>query len=336
VYETTRSRVSDSRGIQMTEITQNQSATVVEKETLETIDGERRIVTIKKPGDFVVCNLSSINLGRAEPDQVLERLLKIEVRMLDNVIGLNKGRIEVLQAEETNERYHSIGLGTFGWNHLLALKGIAWETDEAVNYCDELYEEIAYLAIKASMELAQEKGAYPLFKGSDWDTGAYFVKRDYVTPDLQTSKSNKFDWAKLASEVNQHGVRNAYIMAVAPNMSTATIAASTASIDPIFKKMYAEEKKGIKIPVVVPDLNPSTNWYYKSAYLIDQHWSIKQNAKRQRHIDQGISFNFYVPNNIKASELLDLHMTAWKEKLKTTYYVRSTSQAVIDDCESCQ
>jgi ribonucleoside-diphosphate reductase alpha chain len=87
--------------------------------------------------------------------------------------------------------------------------------------------------------------------------------------------------------------------------------------------------------VTAPDLSPATNWYYKSVYLIDQHWSIKQNAKRQRHIDQSISFNLYVQNDIRAKELLDLHMTAWKEKLKTTYYVRSTSSEVIEECESC-
>ncbi|KPC98086.1 Ribonucleoside-diphosphate reductase subunit alpha [Geobacillus sp. BCO2] len=129
-------------------------------------------------------------------------------------------------------------------------------------------------------------------------------------------------------------MRNGYVMAVAPNASTSIIAGSTASIDPIFLKVYAEEKKDYKIPVTVPDLNEQTTWYYKSAYHIDQRWSIKQNAARQRHIDQAISFNFYVMNTIKAKELLDLHLTAWKSGLKTTYYVRSTS-GTIDECDSC-
>ncbi|WP_154991867.1 ribonucleoside-diphosphate reductase subunit alpha [Priestia megaterium] len=302
-----------------TEITQNQSTTVVTEEITE--DG--KIIITKNPGDFVVCNLSSINLARAVTEDVLERLIPIQVRMLDNVIELND--LPVLQAKLTNQKYRAVGLGTFGWNHLLALKKIAWETDEAVAYCDELYEQISYLTVQASMNLAKEKGAYPLFKGSDFESGAYFETREY------TSEA----WSELRSEVQSNGIRNGYLMAVAPNSSTSIIAGSTASIDPIFRKFYSEEKKNYKIPVTAPDLSPSTNWYYKSVYLIDQHWSIKQNAKRQRHIDQSISFNLYVQNDIRAKELLDLHMTAWKEKLKTTYYVRSTSSEVIEECESC-
>ncbi|KPC98085.1 Ribonucleoside-diphosphate reductase NrdZ [Geobacillus sp. BCO2] len=110
-------------------------------------------------------------------DGVLARLIPIQMRMLDNVIDLNN--IPVLQAGLTNEKYRAVGLGTFGWHHLLALKGIRWESDEAVRYADELYETIAYLAIQASMELAKEKGSYPAFPGSDWQTGAYFERRGY-------------------------------------------------------------------------------------------------------------------------------------------------------------
>lgn len=302
-----------------TEIMQNTSSTVVTEEV--TVDG--KIVITKDPGDFVVCNLSSISLAKAVEEDVLERLISIQVRMLDNVIDLNN--IPVLQAEITNKKYRAVGLGTFGWSHLLALKKMVWESDEAVEYCDALYEKIAYLTIEASMELAKEKGAYPLFEGSDWDNGSYFDKREYVSS----------SWQELRQKVKEHGVRNGYLMAVAPNSSTSIIAGSTASIDPIFRKFYSEEKKNYKIPVTAPDLNAQTTWYYKSVYLIDQQWSIKQNAKRQRHIDQSISFNLYVRNDVKAKELLDMHLTAWKEDLKTTYYVRSTSSDVIEECESC-
>ena len=301
-----------------TEIFQNQSPTTFESVQLE----DDIIVTRRKPGDFVVCNLSSINLGRAVPAGVLERLIKIQVRMLDNVIELNN--IPVPQAERTNARYRGIGLGTFGWHHLLALNNIQWESDAAVEFADELYEKIGFLTIKASMELAKEKGVYPLFEGSDWQTGAYFENRQYVSE----------EWNELRNEVAENGLRNGYLMAVAPNASTSILAGSTASIDPIFQKSYSEEKKDYKIPVTVPDLNSSTTWFYKSAYFIDQHWTIKQNKMRQRHIDQGVSLNLYVQNTIKAKELLDLHLDAWRSKFKTTYYVRSTSVELID-CDSC-
>lgn len=302
-----------------TEITQNMSPTLLEEETVQ--DG--KIVIYKKPGDFVVCNLSSISLAKSVIDDVLERVINIQVRMLDNVININE--IPVLQAQITNQNYRGIGLGTFGWHHLLALQGIKWESEEAVEYCDRLYETIAFFTISASLELAKEKGAYPYFAGSDWSTGQFFKKRQYIGD----------SWDNLAEEVKQNGIRNGYLMAVAPNSSTSILAGSTASIDPVFRLEYSEEKKDYKIPVTAPDLSAETMWFYKTAYNVDQHWSIRQNARRQRHIDQGISFNFYVTNNIKAKALLELHMDAWKSGLKTTYYVRSTSSSEFAECESC-
>ena len=302
------------------EIAQNMSATSASQEVLE--DGV--IVSRRTPGDFVVCNLSSINLGKAVPAGVLGRLIDIQVRMLDNVIDLNQ--IPVLQAQVTNRRYRGIGLGTFGWHHLLAQKSIQWESEEAVEFADKLYEDIAYYTIRASAKLAGEKGGYPLFSGSDWQTGAFFERRGY--------KGER--WEALREKVGQSGVRNGYMMAVAPNSSTSVIAGSTASIDPVFKPFYHEEKKDYKLPVVAPDLDHRTyDIYRRSAYIVDQRWSVRQNAARQRHIDQSISFNLYVPNTIRASVLLDLHLQAWKSGLKTTYYTRSTASD-IEECEWCE
>lgn len=310
-----------------TEIMQNMSPTVQYDEQIVDINGEKIIVSYKRPGDFVVCNLASINLGRAVPDKVLERLIPLMVRGLDNIIDLND--IEVKQAKITNAKYRGIGLGTFGWHHLLALENIKWESDEAVEYADKLYEYINYLAIKANMELAKEKGAYPAFEGSDWQTGKYFDLRNYH------NDNSVLDWDGLKADVMEHGMRNGYLLAVAPNASTSVIAGSTASIDPIFKPFFYEEKKDYKNPIVAPDLDHKTyDVYRRSAYILDQRWSVKQNAARQRHIDQAVSFNFYVPHNIKASILLNLHIQAWESGLKTTYYVRSTTSN-IQECEWC-
>ncbi|WP_370568660.1 ribonucleoside-diphosphate reductase subunit alpha [Fictibacillus sp. 26RED30] len=302
-----------------TEIMQNMSATVVTSEEAE--DGE--IVIRKTPGDFVVCNLSSLSLAKVINDQVLKRVIDIQIRMLDNVIDLN--RIDVPQAELTNKKYRAVGVGTFGWHHLLAKEGIKWESEEAVSYADNLYEIINFHVINASCELAREKGRYPAFSGSDWETGNYFSKRNYSSE----------EWNSLKKRVNMHGLRNGYLIAVAPNSSTSIIANSTPSVDPIFKKFYSEEKKNYKIPVTAPDLNADTTWFYKSAFLIDQTWSIEQNAARQRHVDQSISFNLYVNHNIKAKDLLHLHMLSFKKGLKTTYYTRSTS-IELEGCESCE
>ncbi|KAA0954946.1 ribonucleoside-diphosphate reductase subunit alpha [Planococcus kocurii] len=305
-----------------TEIMQNMSATTIVKEYT---DEDGNLVMIRKPGDFVVCNLSSINLPRAVKADVLARLVPIQTRMLDNVIDLNT--ISVGQAEATNKKYRAIGLGTFGWHHLLALEGIHWESEKAVEFADKLYEEIAYQTIRASMQLAEEKGAFSQFSGSEWHTGEYFERRNYTSE----------RWNDLQQQVATTGVRNGWMMAVAPNSSTAKIGGSTDGIDPLYAVEYAEEKKNFKFKVTAPDLDHNTYDYYRrSRHVLDQKWSIRQNAARQRHIDQSISFNFYVPHTIKAKELLELHLEAWKQNLKTTYYVRSTSQAEIEECEACQ
>ncbi|XKE94502.1 ribonucleoside-diphosphate reductase subunit alpha [Metaplanococcus flavidus] len=304
------------------EITQNMSATTIVKEFT---DEDGNLVMVRKPGDFVVCNLSSINLPRAVKADVLERLVPIQMRMLDNVIDLNT--ISVGQADATNKKYRAVGLGTFGWHHLLALEGIHWETEEAVEFADKLYEEIAYHSIRSSMELAKEKGSYRKFEGSEWQTGEYFNRKGY--------EGQK--WQELQQEIAENGVRNGWMMAVAPNSSTAKIGGSTDGIDPLYAVEYAEEKKNFKFKVTAPDLDHNTYDYYRRArHVLDQKWSIRQNAARQRHIDQAISFNLYVPHTVKAKELLELHLEAWQQGLKTTYYVRSTSQAEIEECEACQ
>ncbi|MCH1625817.1 ribonucleoside-diphosphate reductase subunit alpha [Fredinandcohnia quinoae] len=304
-----------------TEITQNMSATTIVKEFK---DEDGNIVIVRKPGDFVVCNLSSINLPKAVKQNVLERLIRIQVRMLDNVVDLNT--ISVGQAEMTNKKFRAVGLGTFGWHHLLALEGIHWESNKAVQYADELYEDIAYYTIRSSMELAQEKGAYSKFEGSEWQTGEYFQRKQY-----QSSR-----WDELKENVANNGIRNGWLMAVAPNSSTAKIGGSTDGIDPLYAVEYAEEKKNFKFKVTAPDLNHITyNYYRRARHELDQVWGIRQNAARQRHIDQAISFNLYVRHDIKAKELLNLHLEAWKQGLKTTYYVRSTSQEEIEECEAC-
>jgi len=309
-----------------TEILQNMSPT---RMIQEMISGDQ-IVTTRQAGDFVVCNLSSINLGRAvtaAPDlltsDVLERLVPIQVRMLDNVIDLNQ--LPVPQATITNRKYRAIGLGTFGWHHLLALQQMEWNSAQAEDYADSLYERINYLTIQASMTLAKEKGRYSAFVGSEWQNGEYFRARGYDSP----------AWRELAAQVGVNGLRNGWLMAVAPNMSTAQIAGSTASIDPVYGAFYYEEKKDFRRPVAAPGLSLETYPYYeKGAYRVDQFASIRQNARRQRHVDQSISFNLYVPSTIRASTLLALHMSAWREGLKTTYYVRS-NDIDISECEWC-
>lgn len=307
-----------------TEIAQNMSAMQVEEPEMLAVDGETVVVQKTRPGNFVVCNLASLTLGRMNvtDDGELWHTISTVVRALDNVIDLNYYPIPYAQI--TNQQYRAIGLGTSGYHHMLVKQGYLFETQEHLDFVDDLYEKINYYALKASMELAAEKGSYTHFKGSDYDTGAYFKKRNYTSE----------RWEALAEEIHKTGLRNGYLLAVAPTSSTSIIAGTTAAVDPVMKKYFMEEKKGSMITRVAPDLNQKTFWLYKNAHLIDQTWVVDAAGIRQRHMDQSQSVNLYITNDFTFRKLLDLYIRAWEKGVKTLYYVRSQSLEV-EECESC-
>lgn len=307
-----------------TEIAQNMAPIETVSKTIETKDGETIVVTTTKPGEFVVCNLASLSLGRLpleDEEQMREKVATI-VRALDNVISLNF--YPVPYAEITNQKYRSIGLGISGYHHALAKRRIKWESEEHLQFMDKVFETINRSAILASSNLAKEKGSYQYFEGSDWQTGLYFDKRGY----------DNDEWKEVRKTVALQGMRNAYLLAVAPTSSTSIIAGTTAGLDPIMKRFFLEEKKGSMLPRVAPELSDETYWMYKSAYLINQKWSIKASGVRQRHIDQAQSMNLYITNDFTMRQVLDLYLLAWKNGVKTIYYVRSKSLEV-EECESC-
>ena len=307
-----------------TEIMQNMSPMQIENSKIVDENGETVVVQKTIPGDFVVCNLSSIVLGNVDvcSEEEMEYVVETQIRAMDNVIDLNY--YSVLFAEITNKKYRAIGLGTSGYHHMLANNRIHWTEERHKEFADEVYERINYYAIKASMNIAKEKGAYKLFKGSDWDNGNYFELREYTDE----------KWCKLREEVNEYGMRNGYLFAVAPNGSTATIAGTSEGVDPIMARFYLEEKKGSIIPKTAPNLSDDNYWYYNPAYNIDQTWSVQINGVRQRHIDQGQSFNLYITNNYTMRQIMNLYIEACKCGVKSIYYVRSKSLEVTE-CENC-
>ena len=307
-----------------TEIAQNMAPIETVSKEVETKDGDTVVVTTTRPGEFVVCNLASLSLGRLplEDEEKMKEKVATVVRALDNVINLNF--YPVPYAQLTNQRYRSIGLGISGYHHALAKRRIKWESEEHLQFMDKVFETINRAAILASSNLAKEKGSYQFFEGSDWQTGIYFDKRGY----------NSAEWQDVRKTVALQGMRNAYLLAVAPTSSTSIIAGTTAGLDPIMKRFFLEEKKGSMLPRVAPELSDETYWMYKSAYLINQKWSVRASGVRQRHIDQAQSMNLYITNDFTMRQILDLYLLAWKEGVKTIYYVRSKSLEV-EECESC-
>ena len=307
-----------------TEIAQNMAPIETVSKEVETKDGDTVVVTTTRPGEFVVCNLASLSLGRLplEDEEKMKEKVATVVRALDNVINLNF--YPVPYAQLTNQRYRSIGLGISGYHHALAKRRIKWESEEHLEFMDKVFETINRAAILASSNLAKEKGSYQFFEGSDWQTGTYFDKRGY----------DSAEWQDVRKTVALQGMRNAYLLAVAPTSSTSIIAGTTAGLDPIMKRFFLEEKKGSMLPRVAPELSDETYWMYKSAYLINQKWSVLASGVRQRHIDQAQSMNLYITNDFTMRQILDLYLLAWKKGVKTIYYVRSKSLEV-EECESC-
>lgn len=322
-----------------TEIAQNTSAIEEVAREVVTEDGDTVVVTTTRPGDFVVCNLASLSLGRlpVEDDEVMGHVIETAVRALDNVIDLNFYALPY--ARITNHRYRSIGLGVSGYHHMLARRGISWESEDHLAFADEVFERINYHAIRASERLAEERGAYGLFEGSDWQTGAYFAKRGYCSlsgevAEVREGAMGSERWGELAEAVARNGVRNAYLLAIAPTSSTSILSGTTPGIDPIMRKFFLEEKKGSMLPRVAPELSPRTYWYYKPAHYIEQTWSVRAAGVRQRHIDQAQSMNLYITNDYTLRQVLRLYLEAWRRGVKTIYYVRSKSLEV-EECESC-
>lgn len=307
-----------------TEIAQNMAPIETISREIKTENGDTVVVTTTRPGDFVVCNLASLSLGHIplNDDEILRDTVHTAIRALDNVIDLNS--YPVPYAKITNRTYRSLGLGVSGYHHMLAKQKLVWESDEHLAFVDKLFEKINMYAIEESNELAKERGAYDYFEGSDWQNGNYFTDRKYTSDEWNTLKEN----------VAKYGMRNAYLMAIAPTGSTSIIAGTSAGIDPVMNRFFLEEKKGHMLPRLAPELSLETYWFYKSAYVINQTWSIKAAGVRSRHIDQAQSMNLYITDKFTMRGVLDLYIKAWENDVKTIYYVRSKSLEV-EECESC-
>ncbi len=287
-------------------------------------------------GDTAVCNLASVNLSKINTKEEIERVVPIAIRMLDNVIDLNF--YPLAKVKETNEKSRAIGLGVMGEAQMLAESKIAWGSDEHFEKIDEVMESISYYAIKSSSDLAVEKGVYPNYEGSEWSKGVFPIDKANKEACKLVNRGGLFgythDWMALKEKVKRDGMRNGYLMAVAPTSSISILTGTTQAIEPVYKRKWFEENLSGLIPVVVPNLSPDTWEYYTPSYDLDQNVLIKAGAIRQKWIDQGQSLNIFLSLDKASGRYLnEIYMNAWKYGLKSTYYLRSQSPEVNNDIE---
>ncbi|NOQ31028.1 MAG: ribonucleoside-diphosphate reductase subunit alpha [Helicobacteraceae bacterium] len=306
---------------------------------LDSLGGQQIFIVEKERvnGATAVCNLASVNLSRINTKEEIDRIVPIAIRALDNVIDLNFYPLE--KVKRTNLSSRAIGLGVMGEAQMLAENAIEWGTQKHFDKIDEVMESVSYNAIKASSALAKEKGSYPDFEGSKWSRG--IVPMDHATAEVQNLvdrdglfSSTAYDWNELREIIKRDGMRNGYLMAIAPTSSISILTGTTQAIEPVYKRKWFEENLSGLIPVVVPKLSPETWSYYIPAYDLDQRILIKAAAIRQKWIDQGQSLNIFITLDKASGKYLnDIYTLAWKLGLKSTYYLRSQSPDVANDVE---
>ena len=308
------------------EICQNTSPSKFIEETIE--DG--KIIIKYDPGDSVVCNLASINVAKVNTKDEIKKVVPVAMRILDNVIDLNFYPIK--EAERTAKRYRSVWLGFLWLAEYLAVNKLAYDTKEARDVTDELFEQYAYYTLKASNKLAEERGTYELFQGSEWSKGILLWKDENW---FKNNSKISDKWSKLIGKIKSTWVRFAYHLAPAPNTSTSLVVGTTASILPVYKKYFVETNAVAPSVSVAPNLSEDNFWYYKEYVNMDMNDVIDMITVVYKWIDQSISFEWIInPEKVSPKELYEYYMKSHKQGIKTVYYVRSMSLEV-KSCESC-
>lgn len=318
--------------------------------------------------ETAVCNLGSVNLvkhvvGGVFSQDMVRETVEIAMRMLDNVIDLNF--YPTVEARTSNMRHRPVGLGVMGFHDALYELGINFSSEECVTFADESMEIVSFYAIRASTELARERGAYESFAGSKWsrnilpiDTIALLEAEREISTGVD--RVERLPWDEVRDAIKHYGMRNSNCMAIAPTATISNIAGSVPGIEPIYKNIYVKANISgdfvIVNPYLVSDLKKLGLWNeemlnkikyndgsvqaiaeipgyikerYRETFEIDMRWLIKAAAVRGKWIDQSQSLNIFFAGT-SGRELADLYIYAWEMGLKTTYYLRTLAASQVE------
>ncbi len=319
-------------------------------------------ITLNTSNDEIaVCNLGSINLTAHLTENGLDqaklrKTIHTAIRMLDNVIDINY--YSVPEARNSNILHRPIGMGIMAFQDALYKLGIAYTSNEAVEFADRSMEIISYYAIEASTYLAEERGKYSSYEGSLWSQGILPIDSIAIVEKnrgshLEQDRSETLDWKSLRARIKKVGMRNSNVLAIAPTATIANICGVSQSIEPTYQNLFVKsnlsgeftvinpylvddlKKEGLWDDVMVNDLKyyngsvlkisriPNTiKQRYRTAFEIDPNWLIEAASRRQKWIDQAQSLNLYMAQP-SGKKLDQLYKFAWIRGLKTTYYLRS-------------
>lgn len=310
--------------------------------------------------NVAVCNLASVNLAahvsRKEINWgKLEKTVRSAVRMLDNLIDINV--LPIPEATKSDQENRAIGLGVMGFSDTIEQLGMSYDSEHTYNFADRIFEFISYMAIDESANLAQERGPYKNFEGSGWSKGMVPVDtlktleegRGIELSIDKTSKHKGLNWDILRAKVKK-GIRNATLMAVAPNANIGLLVGTTPGFDPRFAQVFSRNKISGKYMDVnhnlVKDLKNMGIWdkvkdaiiefqgdiseiaiipdhlkaIYKTSFTTSPYGYIEVAARAQKWVDQALSRNMYLETR-DIDETMNIYSTAWKKGLKSTYYL---------------
>jgi ribonucleoside-diphosphate reductase alpha chain len=313
--------------------------------------------------NIAVCNLASVNMSKHVDEtgvqwKKLEDTVRLAVRQLDNLIDINE--LPISEAAKSDQENRAIGLGVMGFAELLEQLNLAYDETAAYELADELFEFISYIAIDESANLAQERGSYANFRGSEWSRGLVPIDtlsrlRDQrANSRVQVDESSRIakhgrDWDALRAKVKQ-GMRNATLMAVAPNANIGLVGGTTPGIDPRFAQIFSRNKiSGKYLDInhnLVNELRDLGLWevvreqvlkrqgdisaiaeipaeikaIYKSAFTTPAQAFIEIAARAQKWVDQSLSRNLYLETR-SIDDMLTIYTLAWLKGLKSTYYL---------------
>ena len=319
--------------------------------------------------EIAVCNLGSVNLTRHLNEdglnlEKLEKTINTAIRMLDNVIDINYYAVK--SAENSNMLHRPIGMGIMGFHDSLYMMNIPYATDQAVDFADRSMEAVSYFAIKASSDLAKERGSYKTFEGSLWSKGELPIDSINTLREsrgegyLELDESTTLDWDTLRKQVVSQGMRNSNVMAIAPTATIANITGVSQSIEPTYQNLYVKsnlsgeftvtnlhlvnalKKLGLWDTVMVNDLKyydgsvkeisripQEIKEVYATAFEIEPRWLVDAASRRQKWIDQSQSLNLYI-DRPSGKKLDIMYRMAWLRGLKTTYYLRSRAATTTE------
>lgn len=284
-------------------------------------------------GYFHTCNLASINLAEIHTDEQLEKVTRTAVKVLDNALELTM--LPIPEATRHNDEYKILGIGTTGLNDWIVKNGKTYLNSKEM--VSELYEKIAFYSVDESANLSKERGKYSFYEGSDWSKGILFGKdKNWFTKEKTVLGKEK--WFELIDKVQNQGIRHGGLLAIAPNTSTSLLMGCTSSVLPVYSKFFLDKASKGTVPIIPPYLKTSTFFSYIENKNIDQNRVVEMVSEIQKWVDQGISMELTLNINegIKAKDIYNLYMNAWKSDLKTVYYIRSIAMATNkDDCVSC-